>query len=185
MVRAIPYIKRAPQLDRKKLNKMAKITCRRQDEVALQALRRAREQIDRDYGSDITVAAMATLAGYTASRFIRAFRHSYGETPGQYRSRRRIERARELLRASGLTVTEVCLQVGFSSLGSFSSSFTRIVGLSPTQYRKEAAGRGGAALIPGCFVLMWQSGLPTDGSAGGCDQLNGAIWEKPNHLGSA
>ncbi|MGA7088802.1 MAG: AraC family transcriptional regulator [Candidatus Dormiibacterota bacterium] len=144
---------------------MAKIMCRRQDEVTLQALRQARDQLDRDYGSDITVSAIAGLAGYTASRFIRAFRHTYGETPGRYRIRRRIERARELLRASDLSVTEICLRVGFSSLGSFSSSFTRIVGLSPTQYRQEAARRGGAASIPACFVLMWQSGLPAVDSA--------------------
>ena len=139
--------------------------CRGPDEVAFQALRRARDQIDRDYRSDIRVATMATLAGYTTRRFIRAFRHSYGETPGQYRSRRRIERARELLRASDLTVTEICWQVGSSSLGSFSSRFARSVGLSPTQYRQEAARHGGAAPIPACFVLMWQIGFPAAGSA--------------------
>jgi len=142
---------------------MVKMMCRRQDEVALQALRRARDQIDRDYGIEVRVSTMAALAGYSTSRFIRAFRHSYGETSGQYRSRRRIERARELLRVSDLSVTEICLRVGFSSLGSFSSSFTRMVGLSPTQYRQEAARR--AAPIPGCFVLMWQSGLPAASSA--------------------
>jgi AraC-like DNA-binding protein len=137
----------------------------RQDAVALQTLRRARDQIDRDYGRDIRVSTLATLAGYTTGQFIRAFKDSYGETPGQYRSRRRVERARELLRTSNATVTEICLLVGFSSLGSFSASFARTVGLSPTQYRQEAARRGGAAPIPGCFVLMWQSGLPADSSA--------------------
>ena len=151
---------------------MATTMCRPQDEVALQALRRARDQIDRDYGSDITVSTIARLAGYSSSRFMRAFRNRYGETPGHYRSRRRIERARELLRASDLTVTEICLRVGFSSLGSFSSSFTRSVGLSPTQYRQEAARRGGAAPIPGCFVLMWQSGLPAASSAGQTDAIS-------------
>jgi AraC-like DNA-binding protein len=105
---------------------------------------------------------MATLAGYTSSRFIRAFQRTFGATPGQYLGRRRIERARELLRTSDLTVTEICLRVGFSSLGSFSSSFTRSVGVSPTQYRQQAAGRGGAVAIPACFVLMWQCGLPGD-----------------------
>lgn len=166
---------------------MGKMLCRRQDEVALQKLRRARDRIDRYYGSDTRVSTIATLAGYTTSRFIRAFKHSYGETPGQYRSRRRIERARELLRTSDLTVTEICLRVGFSSLGSFSSRFTGIVGLSPTQYRQEAARRGGAALIPACFVLMWQSGLPSAGAPGhgACDPLRPAIWEKPSDPGSA
>jgi AraC-like DNA-binding protein len=143
---------------------MAKMPSRRQDEVALQALRRARDHIDRDYGSAIRVSSMATLAGYTSSRFIRAFQRSFGATPGQYLGRRRIERARELLRTSDLTVTEICLRVGFSSLGSFSSSFTRLVGLSPTRYRQQAAARGGAQPIPGCFVLMWQCGLPAEGA---------------------
>jgi len=144
---------------------MAKMPSRRQDEVALQALRRARDQIDRNYGSDIRVSSLASLAGYTSSRFIRAFQRSFGATPGQYLGRRRIERAREMLRTSDLTVTEICLRVGFSSPGSFSSSFSRLVGLSPTQYRQQATARGGALPIPACFVLMWQCGLPADGSA--------------------
>ena len=153
---------------------MAKTMCRPQDEVALQALRRARDQIDRDDGSDTTVSTIARLAGYSSSRFMRAFRNRYGETPGQYRSRRRIERARELLRASDLTVTEICLRVGSSSLG----SFTRSVGLSPTQYRQEAARRGGAAPPPGllCSDVAERIARRQLGGADRCDQLARAIW---------
>src|SRR5487761_17812 len=130
----------------------------RGDEQWLLAVRRARDRIDRDYAKRVSVSSLADRADCCTGQFIRAFRATYGETPGRYRTRRRIERACELLRAANLTVTEICLAVGFTSLGSFSSSFTRLVGLSPTGYRQEAAGRGGPAPIPGCFVLMWQAG---------------------------
>ena len=165
---------------------MAKIVCRRQDEIALQALRQARDQIDRDYGSDITVSTVAGHAGYTASRFIRAFRHTYGETPGQNRSRRRIERARELLRASNLAVTEICLQVGFSSLGSFSSSFTRrSVFLAPGTAGIGAARRrrGDPGLL--CSDVAKRIARRRLGRAERCHQLSRAILEKPRDLGSA
>jgi Helix-turn-helix domain len=75
-----------------------------------------------------------------------------------------VERARELLRSANLTVTEICYLVGFSSVGTFSSRFSELTGMSPTRYRAEAAARGGPAPIPGCFALMWETGLP-DGPA--------------------
>jgi AraC-like DNA-binding protein len=130
------------------------------DELALQSLRRARDRIDRDYQHKLRVSVLATEAGFTTAQFIRAFHRTYGETPGRYRLRRRMERASDLLRSANLTVTEICPLVGFLSLGSFSAQFSRIVGMSPTGYRLEASRRGGPAPIPGCFVLMWQSGLP-------------------------
>jgi hypothetical protein len=71
-----------------------------------------------------------------------------------------VERACELLRSANLTVTEICYLVGFTSLGTFSARFTELVGMSPTAYRREAASRGGPAPIPGCFALMWRTGLP-------------------------
>jgi AraC-like DNA-binding protein len=144
---------------------VAKMQSRRQRECALLALRRARDQIDRHYASEIRISSMAAVAGYTTTRFIRAFRRTFGATPGQYLGRRRTERACELLRTSNLTVTEICLRVGFNSLGSFSSSFARSVGVPPTQYRKQAAARGGPVAIPAWFVLMWQCGLPAQGPA--------------------
>jgi AraC-like DNA-binding protein len=133
---------------------------READVTSLRALRRAKDRIDRDYREEIGVAALASGAGYSREHFIRAFRAAYGETPGRYRTRRRIERACELLRSVNLTVTEVCHLVGFTSLGTFSPRFAEITGMSPTRYRAEAARRGGPAPIPGCFAMMWESGLP-------------------------
>lgn len=133
---------------------------RETDVAALRALRRARDRIDRDYGSDIPITVLAAQAGYSREHFIRAFRAAYGQTPGRYRTRRRIERARELLRSANLTVTEICYLVGFASLGTFSARFTEETGLSPTRYRAEAARRGGPAPIPGCYAMMWETGLP-------------------------
>src|ERR1700734_783753 len=86
------------------------------DVSSLRVLRRARDQIDRDYAEPIAIPALAAAAGYSREHFIRAFRAAYGETPGRYRTRRRVERACELLRSANLTVTEICFQVGFSSL---------------------------------------------------------------------
>jgi AraC-like DNA-binding protein len=130
------------------------------DVTALRALRRARDRIDRDYAEPAGIGALAAEAGYSLAHFIRAFRAAYGETPGAYRTRRRVERACELLRSVNLSVTEICFMVGFTSLGSFSARFSEIVGLSPSAYRREAARRGGPAPIPGCFALMWRTGLP-------------------------
>jgi AraC-like DNA-binding protein len=130
------------------------------DVSALRMLRQARDRIDRDYAEPVGIVALAAEAGYSHSHFIRAFRAAYGETPGAYRARRRVERACELLRSANLTVTEICLLVGFSSLGTFSTRFAEITGVSPSEYRRQAAERGGPAPIPGCFVLMWRTGLP-------------------------
>jgi hypothetical protein len=114
---------------------------------------------------------MAAAAGYSREHFIRAFHAAYGETPGRYRTRRRVERACDLLRSANLTVTEICLLVGFTSLGSFSARFAELTGMSPSAYRRVAAERGGPAPIPGCFALMYRTGLPaadiTSGEANG------------------
>src|SRR5215469_14492932 len=131
-----------------------------QDVTALRALRKAKDRIDRDYAEPAGIDSLAAEAGYSLAHFIRAFRAAYGETPGAYRTRRRVERACELLRSVNLSVTEICYLVGFTSLGSFSTRFSEQVGLSPSAYRREAARRGGPAPIPGCFVLMWHTGLP-------------------------
>jgi AraC-like DNA-binding protein len=132
----------------------------RQDVTGLRMLRRAKDRIDRDYAEPVGIETLATEAGYSLGHFIRAFRTAYGETPGAYRTRRRVERACELLRSVNLSVTEICFLVGFTSLGSFSTRFSELVGLSPSAYRQEAARRGGPAPIPGCFALMWRTGLP-------------------------
>ncbi|MFD9910475.1 helix-turn-helix transcriptional regulator [Streptomyces sp. NPDC059063] len=126
----------------------------------LRQLRLAKDAMDRDWADpDLDLAAVAACAGYSRYHFIRAFKAAYGETPGQYLSRRRIERAEDMLRSADLAVTEVCLLVGFTSLGTFSSTFKRRTGLTPSEYRARHVGRG-AALIPGCYALLWAGGFP-------------------------
>jgi AraC-like DNA-binding protein len=125
------------------------------DTTRLASLRSARDRIDRDFAAEIDIAALAAHAGYSRYHFIRAFRAAYGATPGDYLSRRRVERARELFRTVNLTVTEVCFLVGFSSLGSFSSRFSELTGCSPSEYQRRAMRNGGPPPVPGCMVLMW------------------------------
>ncbi|MEU3608767.1 helix-turn-helix transcriptional regulator [Streptomyces sp. NPDC035033] len=115
--------------------------------------------MDRDWAGPLDLEAVAGRAGYSRFHFVRAFKAAYGETPGQYLSRRRVERAEEMLRTADLTVTEICCLVGFSSLGTFSARFKRQTGLTPTEYRARHAGRG-AALIPGCFALLYAGAFP-------------------------
>jgi AraC-like DNA-binding protein len=122
--------------------------------VALLAhLRRARDHIDRNYREPLDLDRLARVAGMSKYHFARSFEATYGETPIRYLTRRRIERAQDLLRVANLTVTEVCMAVGFASLGSFSTRFTQMVGESPTAYRVRWAARGGP-YVPGCFLFM-------------------------------
>jgi AraC-like DNA-binding protein len=121
----------------------------------LPALRRARDLIDREYAMPLNLDALAREAGYSRYHFARAFAAAYGEPPRAYLSRRRIERAKSLLRWANLTVTEVCLLVGFESLGSFSALFKRLVGQSPSEYQRQLPHAGGPPPIPGCVVMMW------------------------------
>ncbi len=122
--------------------------------VALLAhLRRARDHIDRNYREPVDLDGLASIAGVSKYHFARSFEAAYGESPIRYLTRRRVERAQDLLRAANLTVTEVCMAVGFASLGSFSSRFRQLVGESPTAYRDRWAARGGPH-VPGCFLFM-------------------------------
>jgi AraC-like DNA-binding protein len=116
-------------------------------------LRRARDLIDRDYAEPLDLDRVAAAAGVSKYHFLRCFAATYGTTPGAYLTERRIERAQDLLRATNLTVTEVCMLVGYSSLGSFSSTFRRLVGTTPSAYQSEFAASG-VPPIPGCFVFM-------------------------------
>jgi AraC-like DNA-binding protein len=116
-------------------------------------LRRARDHIDRHYQQALDLDQLSAVAGVSKFHFARSFEAAYGETPMRYLTRRRIERAQDLLRAANLTVTEVCMLVGFSSLGSFSSRFTQVVGESPTAYRDRWAALGGPR-VPGCYLFM-------------------------------
>jgi len=97
-------------------------------------LRRARDLIDRDYAKPLDVPTMAARAYMSPAHFSRRFRAAYGETPYSYLMTRRIERAMALLRG-GMSVTDACMAVGCTSLGSFSSKFTEVVGMTPTEYR--------------------------------------------------
>ncbi|HEX2785196.1 MAG TPA: AraC family transcriptional regulator [Ilumatobacteraceae bacterium] len=116
-------------------------------------LRRARDHADRSYTRSLTLDELAAVACLSKYHFLRLFKSTYGVTPMEYLSRRRIERAQDLLRATNLTVTEVCMAVGFSSLGSFSSRFRTLVGENPSEFQQRYA--SGAPHIPGCFVFMW------------------------------
>ena len=101
----------------------------------LARLRRVRDRMDREYAQPLDVEALARDAHMSAGHFSREFRRAYGESPYSYLMTRRIERAMALLRAGGLSVTEVCFEVGCTSLGSFSTRFTELVGETPSAYR--------------------------------------------------
>jgi AraC-like DNA-binding protein len=127
----------------------------------LRQLRLAKDAMDRDWADPgLELAVVAACAGYSRYHFLRAFKEAYGETPGQYLTHRRIERAEEMLRSADLSVTEICHLVGFSSLGTFSTRFKARTGLTPSEYRTKHVGRG-AALIPGCYAMLWAGGFPS------------------------
>lgn len=126
---------------------------------AAERVRRARRLIDREYADPLDLDRIARAACLSPYHFHRLFRRETGETPHQYLTRRRIERARELLITTELSVTDVCLEVGFSSLGSFSTKFRRFAGHSPSRYRRAVlqslgvpAPRPLLAPIPACFL---------------------------------
>jgi len=118
----------------------------------LARLRRAKDFMDREYAQPLDVPAMARKALMSPAHFSRLFRAAYGEAPYTYLLTRRVERAKALLRRGELTVTDVCLMVGFSSLGSFSSRFTEIVGETPSAYR--ARDHDATNLVPACYLKI-------------------------------
>ena len=113
----------------------------------LAQLRRVRDRIDREYAQPLDVEALARDAYMSAGHLSRQFRLAYGESPYSYLMTRRIERAMALLRRGDLSVTEVCFAVGCSSLGTFSTRFTELVGMPPSAYRREAA-QATAGILP-------------------------------------
>ena len=116
-------------------------------------LRRARDLMDREYARPLDVPAMARQALMSASHFSRQFRAAFGETPYTYLMTRRIERAMALLRRGDLTVTDVCMAVGCTSLGSFSARFTEVVGETPSAYRARC--HEASAVVPACIAKDW------------------------------
>src|SRR3954463_12666503 len=111
----------------------------------------ARDAMDRRYAEPLDVPTLARIALVSEAHFIRTFRATFGETPNRYLQRRRVERAMWLLRATDLSLTDICMDVGFSSLGTFSRVFRDIVGESPSAYRR----RGSLPPVPSCFAMAW------------------------------
>jgi AraC-like DNA-binding protein len=116
-------------------------------------LLRARDAMDRTYAQPLDVAALARIACLSEAHFIRTFRATFGETPHRYLQRRRIERSMFLLHESDRSVTDICFDVGLTSLGTFSRTFRAIVGQSPLAYRRSRA--PGPSAAPTCFTMAW------------------------------
>lgn len=114
-------------------------------------LLRARDAMDRSYSQPLDVPALARVARVSEAHFIRTFRATFGETPHRYLQRRRVERSMFLLRESDRPVTDICFEVGFGSLGTFSRTFCEIVGETPTSYRRRAE----VNAAPNCFGMAW------------------------------
>lgn len=108
--------------------------------------------MDRDFAQPLDVPSLASIACLAESTFIRSFKATFGETPHRYLQRRRIERAMYLLRTTELSVTDVCMACGFSSLGTFSRTFSEIVGTSPSSFRGPDPR---AEQVPSCFFRTW------------------------------
>jgi transcriptional regulator GlxA family with amidase domain len=114
-------------------------------------LLRARDAMDRGYAEPLDVPSLARIAYVSEAHFIRTFRATFGETPHRYLQRRRVERAMFLLRETDRSVTEICFDVGFTSLGTFSRTFRAILDESPTTYREQAERKA----VPTCFGMTW------------------------------
>jgi transcriptional regulator GlxA family with amidase domain len=112
---------------------------------------RARDAMDRTFAEPLCIPRLAWIAEVSEAHFIRTFRATFGETPHRYLQRRRVERAMFLLRASERNVTDICFDVGFNNLGTFSRTFHDIVGESPTAFRQN----GRMPAVPTCFMMAW------------------------------
>jgi AraC-like DNA-binding protein len=117
-------------------------------------LLRARDAIDLHFREELDVPALARLALMGRAHFIREFKAAFGETPYRYLQRRRIERAMHLLRWTDRSITDICMEVGFASLGTFSRTFTAIVGATPTAFRAGVDRPDG--FVPGSFTMRWR-----------------------------
>ena len=112
---------------------------------------RARDAMDRTFAEPLDIPCLARIAEVSQAHFIRTFRATFGETPHRYLQRRRVERAMFLLRSTDRSITDVCFDVGFNSLGTFSRTFQDIVGESPSAFRH----RGRGPSVPTCFMMAW------------------------------
>src|SRR5579871_3267156 len=118
-------------------------------------LLRARDLADARYAEPLGVEEMAAAAGLSKAHFSREFRRAFGESPYAYLLTRRLERAAALLRSTDRSISDICLSVGLTSLGSFTTSFTRTFGLSPAAYRQRFPAAADMALVPGCIVRSY------------------------------
>jgi transcriptional regulator GlxA family with amidase domain len=116
---------------------------------------RARDTMDRGFAQPLDVAALARGAHVSEAHFSRQFRATFGEPPHCYLRRRRVERAMELLRETERSVTDICFNVGFGSLGTFSRTFRAVVGESPSAYRGRFRATGVALRVPACWAMAW------------------------------
>jgi transcriptional regulator GlxA family with amidase domain len=123
----------------------------RATEESNRRLLRARDAMDRRYAQPLDIPALARVALVSEAHFIRTFRDTFGETPHRYLQRRRVERAMFLLVQTDRTVTEICFDVGFASLGTFSRTFHAILGETPSAYRRRVEPRA----VPNCFAMAW------------------------------
>jgi transcriptional regulator GlxA family with amidase domain len=123
----------------------------REVEASNRRLLRARDAMDRAFADPLDVPTLARIALVSEAHFIRTFRATFGETPHRYLQRRRVERAMFLLRSTDRSVTDICMDVGFASLGTFSRVFRDIVGEPPSAHRR----RGPLPPVPTCFAMRW------------------------------
>jgi transcriptional regulator GlxA family with amidase domain len=114
-------------------------------------LLRSRDAMDLSYASPLDIRSLARIACVSQAHFIREFRATFGETPHRYLQRRRVERALYLLRCTDRSITDICFDVGFTSLGTFSKTFHLIVGETPSHYRRRAE----VITVPTCFAMAW------------------------------
>ncbi|HSD81882.1 MAG TPA: helix-turn-helix transcriptional regulator [Solirubrobacteraceae bacterium] len=134
--------------------------------MSTRRLLRARDTMDRCYADALDLDWLARSVSLSRAHFIRSFREAFGETPHRYLQRRRLERAMALLRDTDRPVTDICLDVGFTSLGTFSRTFREVVGESPRAYRERTQAAPRAAVragVPGCVVMMWDRPSSTFG----------------------
>jgi AraC-like DNA-binding protein len=123
---------------------------RAQEELNRRMLR-AKDAMDLSYSEPLDVPRLARIAHVSEAHFIRTFRATFGETPHRYLQRRRVERAMYLLGQTQRAITDICFEVGFTSVGTFSRTFREIVGESPSQFRAHA----GPIPVPNCFAMSW------------------------------
>jgi AraC-like DNA-binding protein len=149
---------KSPVLSSRKVNEIKQIDKGRENRRMSRAVEelnrrmlRSRDAIDRAYAQPLDIRELAGVASVSEAHFIRTFRATFGETPHRYLQRRRVERAMFLLRETDRSITDICLDVGFTSLGSFSRTFRDIVGINPTDYRAQ----GVITVVPTCFTMAW------------------------------